>query len=60
MATKKTIYGLKAYGKGNYVREVSYATQTPPVANWTDRPDLNEDFWVKRTPSEKAWNGTNG
>jgi hypothetical protein len=60
MATKKTIYGLKAYGKGSYVREVSYETQTPPTANWTDRPDLNEDFWVKRTPSEKAWNGTNG
>jgi len=60
MATKKSIYGLKAYGKGSYVREVSYETQTPPTANWTDRPDLNEDFWVKRTPSEKAWNGTNG
>jgi len=60
MATKKTIYGLKAYGKGSYVREVSYATQTPPVANWTDRPDLNEDFWVKRTANQKAWNGTNG
>jgi len=60
MATKKTIYGLKAYGKGNYVREVSYVTQTPAVANWTDRPDLKEFFCMKRTPTEKAWNGTNG
>ena len=60
MSVKKTTYGLKAYGIGNFVREVRFVTATQPTANWTDRPDLNEDFWVKRTPSDKAWNGTNG
>lgn len=58
MAVKKTKYGLKTFGTGFYVREVRFETATPPTANWTDRPDLNEDFWVKRTPSDKAWNGT--
>ena len=60
MSVKKTIYGMKAYGIGPFVKEVVFESQTLPVSNWTNRADTVLENWTKRNPSSNTWNnGTN-
>jgi len=60
MSTKKTKYGLKAFGVGYYVKEIIFEQPTVTPGNWSEQTDQIPDYWAKQNTTQKVWNGTNG
>jgi len=61
VSTKKTTYGLKAYGIGPFVKEISFKQVAPSAGVWSAQSDQLTDLWAKQNTTEKVWtNGTNG
>jgi hypothetical protein len=59
MSSHVTRYGLKAYGKGAFVKELIFEKTTVTTRNWTTQTDQVQENWVKQNTTNKVWNGTN-